>query len=95
MFLHWKRGEISNSTFCSWVVIWLALIFLAFFPRILEPLSVDLFFVRVMDLGMIVVFMVLTFLTVENNIKIKNYEKLLEEIVRHVAINKAKEKKVK
>ncbi|MBU3935478.1 DUF2304 domain-containing protein [Patescibacteria group bacterium] len=93
MFLHWKRGEISFKTFGGWFLVWMGLVFVAFFPKIFEPLMLELFFVRLMDLGMVIAFIILTYLTIENNIKIKKYEKLLEKIVREVAIKKVKHAK--
>lgn len=94
VFLHWKRKEITFATFGSWLTIWMSLIFLVFFPKILEPLIFN-FFVRMMDFGMVVAFIILAFLTLENNIKIKSYEKLLEKMVRQMAIKRKKRKKVK
>ncbi len=58
------------------------------FPKVLEPLMRELFIVRVMDLGMIGTFMILTYVTVENNIKIKNLEKTIEKLVRRIAIKR-------
>lgn len=43
-----------------------------------------------MDLGMIIAFMILTFLTVDNNVRIKKYENQLEKVVRSIAIKKVK-----
>lgn len=41
-----------------------------------------------MDLGMIGTFMILTYVTIENNIKIKNLENTIEKLVRKISINK-------
>ena len=51
----------------------------------------ELFIVRMMDLGMIGTFMILTYVTVENNIKIKKYEEQLEKIVRKISIKNEKQ----
>lgn len=90
LFLHWKKKNISNITFTSWMVIWIIFIFFAFFPLVLEPLTEKLFIIRVMDLGMIGAFMVLTYLTIENNIKINKFNKMIETLVRKMSINKNK-----
>jgi len=58
------------------------------FPKTLEPLMKELFIVRVMDLGMIGTFMILTYVTIENNIKIKNLEDKIEKLVRKIAVKK-------
>lgn len=88
LFLHWKKKNISNKFFFSWLIIFLVFVFLALFPKILEPLMRELFIVRVMDLGMIGTFMILTYVTIENNIKIKNLEKTIEKLVRKIAIKR-------
>ena len=86
LYLHWRKKNISNKMFGAWLMIWLVFILFAFFPTLLAPVIKDLFIVRVMDLGMIGAFMVLTYITVENNIKIKKYEDQLEEVVRKMSI---------
>lgn len=86
LFLHWKKKNISNKFFFTWLVIFFVFIFLAMFPKVLEPLIKKLFIVRVMDLGMIGTFMVLTYVMIENNIKIKNLEEKMEKLVRKIAI---------
>lgn len=90
LFLHWKKKNISDKFFISWLIIFSVFIFLAIFPKILEPLMRELFIVRVMDLGMIGTFMILTYVTIENNIKIKNLEDKIEKLVRKISIKKIK-----
>lgn len=86
LFLHWKKRNVSNKFFGIWVIIWLIYLFFSIFPNTLEPLIKELFIVRVMDLAMIVSFIILGYLTLENNIKIKLLEDKIEEIVRKTAI---------
>jgi len=88
LLLHWKKRSISNRMFGSWFLIWLVFSFFALFPQLLEPLIKELFIVRVMDLAVIVAFMILTYLTFENNVKMKKYEEQLEKLVRKLAIKK-------
>ena len=90
LFLHWKKKNITNKMFGIWCLIWGIFIFFSIFPTLLAPLLVELFIVRVMDLGMIAAFMILTYVTIENNIKIKKYEEELEKLVRQLAIKKNK-----
>lgn len=71
--------------FGIWLFIWGVFILFAFFPTLLAPIIEDLFIVRVMDLAMIVAFMVLTYVTVENNIKIKKLNEEIEKLVRIIA----------
>jgi len=93
LFLHWKKNNISNNLFLFWIIVFLLFSFITFFPKILEPLLIELFIVRVMDLGMIGTFMVLTYVTIENNIKIKKMEERQEKIVRNMAVKQTKIKK--
>jgi len=93
LFLHWKKKNISNRLFVFWLLIFLLFSFITFFPKTLEPLLKELFIVRVMDLGMIGTFMVLTYVTIENNIKIKKMEEKQEKIVRSMAVKQTKIKK--
>lgn len=93
LFLYWKKKDIGNVIFLSWLLIWLSFIFFSLFPKVLEPLIRELFIIRVMDLGMIIAFMVLTYLSIENNIKIRNYKKMLEQLVRQIAVKDENKKK--
>lgn len=88
LFLHWKKKNVSNRLFFIWVGVWLIFIFFDFFPQVLEPLLRELFIVRVMDLAMIGTFMILTYITIENNIKIRNLENRIEKLVRRLAVKK-------
>lgn len=90
LFLHWKKKNVSNKFFISWLIIFVVFVFLALFPKLLEPLIKELFIVRVMDLGMIGTFMILTYVTVENNIKIRNLEDKIEKLVRKITVKKVK-----
>ena len=90
LFLHFNKKNISRKTFLAWVGIWSVFILIALFPEPLEPLLKNLFIVRVMDLGMIIAFMILSYLTFENNVKIKKLEENIEKLVRKVAIKKGK-----
>ena len=93
LFLHWKKRNISNKFFITWLVIFAIFIFLAIFPKSLEPLLKELFIVRLMDLGMIGTFMILTYVTVENNIKIRNLEDKIEKLVRKISVKRVKSEK--
>jgi len=88
-----EKKNISDKFFFSWLIIFVVFVFLAMFPKILEPLMKELFIIRVMDLGMIGTFMILTYVTIENNIKIKNLESKMEKLTRKIAIEKIKKDK--
>jgi len=93
LFLHWKKKNISNKSFIFWLVIFSLFVFITFSPKILTPLLKELFIVRVMDLGMIGTFMILTYVSIENNIKIKKMEKEMEKLVRKISLKKIKRAK--
>lgn len=90
LFLHWKKRNISNRLFIFWLVIFSVFVFITFFPKLIEPLLKELFIVRIMDLGMIGTFMILTYVTIENNIKIRKLEDTIERLVRKISIKKLK-----
>ena len=90
LYLHWRKKNVSNKMFGAWSLIWLVFVLFAFFPTLLAPIIKDLFIVRVMDLAMIGAFMILTYVTVENNIKIKNQNEQIEKLVRDLAIKEKK-----
>ncbi len=95
LFLHWKKKNISNKFFIVWLMIFVVFIFLALFPKVLEPLLRELFLVRVMDLGMIGTFMILSYVTIENNIKIKNLETRMEKLVRKISVKTVRNERKK
>lgn len=85
LYLHWRKKDISHLMFGGWIIIWTTFTVLIIFPKILEPFLHSLFVVKVMDFLMVLSFMVLTYVTVESNIKIKNFEEKLEKVVRKLA----------
>jgi hypothetical protein len=90
LFLHWKKKNVSNKMFGVWCFIWLVFIYFSIFPTTLAPLLKELFIVRVMDIGMIGAFMILTYVTIENNIKIKKTEEIIEKLVRIISLKSEK-----
>lgn len=93
LFLHWKKRNISNRLFVFWLVIFSVFVFITFFPKFIEPLLKELFIVRIMDLGMIGTFMILTYVTIENNIKIRKLEDIIERLVRKISVKKIRSEK--
>jgi len=85
LYLHWKKREISHLMFGAWIIIWGMFLILVAFPKILQPYLNNMFTLNVVDLIMVVAFMVLTYVTIENNIKIRNYEEKIEKVVRKMA----------
>ncbi len=95
LYVHWKKQHIPSKVFVVWLIVWFSFTFFVFFPSILQPLIRDLFIIRVMDLGMIGAFMILTYLTIVNNIQIGIHQKEMEELVRKLAIANHQKRKIK
>ncbi len=93
LFLHFNKKDIRKKTFLVWMGIWSIFVLVALFPQTLEPLLINLFIVRVMDLGMIIAFMILSYLTFENNVRIKKHEEQIEKLVRKISIKKGTNEK--
>ena len=90
LFLHWKRREISTKLFFFWLIIFLVFVFLSVLPNFFKSIVKDVFVVRVMDLGIIGTFMILTYVSIENNVKIKVLERKIEKLVRKISLEKIK-----
>ncbi len=91
-FMHYKRHNIGKSEFYLWCIIWLAFVYFALWPKILDPLLARLFVTRAMDLLMILAFMILAYLGFTNHVGIKSLQKQIEQLVRGRAIKNARKK---
>jgi len=85
LYLHFKKREITPLIFLAWMIIWSMFITVVLFPKILQPYLNNMFMLTVVDLIMVIAFMVLTFVTVENNIKIRTQEEKMEILVRKIS----------
>lgn len=65
-------------------------VFLSVLPNFFKSIVKDVFVVRVMDLGIIGTFMILTYVSIENNVKIKNLERKIEKMIRKISLEKIK-----
>lgn len=90
IFLHWKRKEISGSFFFFWLLIFVIFIILSVFPKFFELLIGSVFVVKIMDVGMIGAFMILTYFTVENNIRLKELKRKTDKLVRKISLTRLK-----
>jgi hypothetical protein len=90
LFLHWKKRDISNRLFLFWLIIFMVFMALFLLPKVFESLIKDVFVVRVMDLGIIGAFMIVTYVSIENNIKMRGLEKKIEKLVRKISLRKVK-----
>lgn len=92
-FTQYKRKNIGTGEFVFWVFCWVAVIFFAFFPRILDPIVGGRFVARALDAVMIVAFIILTYLGFQNHIGVKSLQKEIETLVREMAIKEKNKRK--
>lgn len=88
--LHFKRGQVGKTEYLFWILVWIAFVSFALFPRVLDPLLAKIFVTRAMDLLMIGAFMILAYLGYQNHIGIKDVQKRVEKIVSDESKKKAK-----
>jgi len=91
-FLHSKRGNLNKLEFYLWTFLWLAFVYFALFPKVLDPVLAQLFVTRTMDLLMISAFMILAYLGFMNHVGIKNLQNQIRKMVSQKAIKKASKK---
>ena len=85
-YLYYKRSNFTKKELYFWMVIWLAFIFVALFPRSLNPVVGALGLNRALDLIMIVAFIILFALTFHNYVINKKQERKLTKLVRKLAL---------
>jgi hypothetical protein len=71
--------------FGMWLMTWLAFAGVVVFPWVLREQVNNLFGSEVVDVVIVVAFMILTYVTVENNFKMKKFEEKMEKLVRKLA----------
>ncbi len=91
--VNFKRGEIDKTEVISWVVIWLAVIFVVVFPNILREYSERFFITRLFDLMVVGGFVLVIAMTARTYVRIRKMEKKIEDLVRKDAIDKVNRKK--
>lgn len=84
--IHRKKGVLDRNEVFFWNTLWLGFIYVAVFPQTFRGLIQRLQIARVFDLLVIVAFMIITFITFQNRITIKNLGRKLEEIIRKKAL---------
>ena len=92
VYLYWKRREIGNRGAMVWITILGGLLFITFFPKYIEPLVQNLFFVRLFDLGTVAALVILAYVMFENHVRINRLQRQMEEFVSKLAIKKGLKK---
>lgn len=85
-YLYYKRMHFTKPEVLFWVLLWVAFMGAAMFPRSLQPLVGVLSLQRSMDLFMIVGFMVLFVLSFHNYVVNNRQEKRVEKLIRRLAL---------
>jgi|GEM_PF-993238 len=88
LFLHWKKKDIGFRGFVAWFVMWGGLLFINFFPKLIEPFIKELFFIRIFDFATVGALIVLTYVMFENHIRINKMQLQIERLVSRIAISK-------
>ena len=92
VYLYWKKKEIGLNGALVWITIWGGLLFITFFPKFIEPLVREMFFVRLFDLGTVVALIILAYVMFENHVRINRLQKQLSKLVSKMAIKKGLKK---
>lgn len=92
VFLYWKKNEIGTKGALVWVIIWGGLLFVAFFPKLIEPLVNNLFFVRLFDLVTFAALAIISYVMFQNHVRTNRLLKEVEILVRKIAVKKVTKK---
>lgn len=85
-YLYYKRTDFTKKELYFWLFIWLAFVFVAVFPRSVQPVVGYLGLQRPMDLIMLVAFIVLFGLTFHNYVVNRKQESRLNRLVKELAL---------
>ena len=91
-FVHFKQRNIDRFEMLFWAGVWVAFLYFALFPRVLDPLLARLFVARSMDLLFIIAFMILAYLGFQNHVGIKWVQRQIETMVRSKTLKNAHQK---
>ncbi len=92
-FLHYKRREFKIGEYFFWALLWILFIIVTIIPEVLDPIVKTLSFARTLDLFIIMGFMFLIGISFYMYTITRKNENKLEQVVREIAIGKAKKKK--
>lgn len=89
VYLYWKKGEVGLKGASAWIIIWGGLLFITFFPKFIEPLVNELFFVRLFDLVTVGSLIILAYVMFENHVRINKLQRQVSKLVEKLAVKKA------
>ena len=89
-FINYKRNEFTAKEFALWVIAWIAVIVIAFFPALLDPIVKYGGFFRALDVLIVSGFLFLIAAIFYTYTITRKNQKQVETIVRAIAIKKGK-----
>lgn len=89
-FINYKRKEFTAKEFVFWVVAWIIVIIIAFFPSLLDPIVKYGGFFRALDVLIISGFLFLIATSFYTYSITRKNQRQLETVVREIAIKRAK-----
>jgi hypothetical protein len=91
--LNYRRRELSNLEFYSWVIIWTAAIFIVMFPDLVKGFAKTFLFTRVFDMVVVAGFILVITMVSISYVRTKRMEKKLEKYIRKEALKDVKKTK--
>ncbi len=91
-YLYYRRAQFTKRELVFWLILWLAFVFIALFPKSVSPVIGYLGLNRTMDLIMIVAFVILFGLTFHNYIINRQQQRKLERLIRDLALQQLDKK---
>lgn len=92
VYLYWRKKEIGLRGASAWIIIWGGLLAITFFPKFIEPLVKELFFVRLFDLATVAALIILAYVMFENHIRINRLQQQISNIIQRKAVKDALKK---
>lgn len=88
-YLHYRRREFSVIEFIFWMVVWIGLTVVVFFPHSVDYFLVKFSITSAFDLVVIVGIVVLFGITFRNYVLLRRTERKVELLVRELASKEA------
>lgn len=89
-FINYKRKEFTGKEFAFWVITWIAVIIIAFFPSLLDPIVRYGGFFRALDVLVVSGFLFLIAAIFYTYTIARKNQKQMETIVRAMAVKEKK-----
>lgn len=88
IFLWKKKKKMEVSVAFFWVMIWAAIVFVAFDTQTLNALTTAVGIGRTVDLAMYIGILILLYVVFQLNMKVNKLERQLTKLVREISLKK-------